>query len=240
MACAAKFVSTWRAVTCAPATTAPDGSTTRPPTLAYSTDCCAAAVPADVSMTIANTIAATLRTGTPPRETKQPAGSAFRRTIRDRPRATGLDRCDYARGGGGSGGTERKVTVEVESIDVVVIAAGTGADVIAGMRPAAWNSDPRVANVSSALPIRQILEPGPERWCIGQIACSPCAHVHSAVSSCADASSTIDGAISSAVCITSHSVVRRTSASRTRLIEATVVLPDRRVKFHPGAQERSA
>ena len=38
---AVTLVATWRAVTSAPRTTAPDGSTTRPPMLARSTDCCA-------------------------------------------------------------------------------------------------------------------------------------------------------------------------------------------------------
>ena len=108
--------------------------------------------------------------------------------------------------------------MEAESIDATGIAAGAGAAVIAGMRPAAPNNDPSVANVSSALPIRQILEPGLERWCIGQIAWSPCAHVHSAaVSSCA--SSTTDGEISNADCITSQQAARTTRARRMLIID---------------------
>jgi len=107
----------------------------------------------------------------------------------------------------------------VQSIDVIIIVAGTGADVIDGMRPAGWNNGPSVAKVLSALPIRQILEPGTVRWCIGQIAWSPCAQVHSAVSSCADASSTSDGEISSAVCIISHEAVSKMRARRIMIIE---------------------
>jgi hypothetical protein len=108
--------------------------------------------------------------------------------------------------------------VEAESIDATGTAGGAAADVIAGIRPAAWNNDPSVPNVWSALPIKQILEPGTERWCIGQIACSPCAQVHSvAVSSCA--SSTIDGAIRSADCITSQQAANTTRARRMLNIE---------------------
>ncbi|HEU5256521.1 MAG TPA: hypothetical protein VFU28_11050 [Vicinamibacterales bacterium] len=113
------------------------------------------------------------------------------------------------RGGGGSGGTERNAIVETESIDAIDVVAGTGADVTDGRSAAAWNSEPRVAKVLSALPIRQILEPGAGRWCIGQIAWSPCAQVHSAASSWA-LSSITEGEMSSAVCMTSHSVVTRT------------------------------
>lgn len=50
--------------------------------------------------------------------------------------------------------------VEADSIAAAAIAAGAGADMIDGMRPAAGITDPSVANVSSAFPIRQILEPG--------------------------------------------------------------------------------
>src|SRR5437773_11345070 len=53
-------------MTCAPATTAPDGSVTRPPMLAYSSDCCAAATDVDARTTNANAI---VRKGTPPVET---------------------------------------------------------------------------------------------------------------------------------------------------------------------------
>ena len=122
------------------------------------------------------------------------------------------------RGGGGSGETERNGIVEAELIGAIDAVACTAADVTDGMRAAAWNSDPRVANAFSALPIRQILEPGADRWCIGQIAWSPCEQVHSAVSSCAAARSMIDGEISSAVCITNHSDVRRARAWRTAAI----------------------
>ena len=122
------------------------------------------------------------------------------------------------RGGGGSGGTERKDIIEAEVIDTMHVVAGSGTDAIDGIRAAEWNSDPRVANVLSALPMRQILEPGADRWCIGQIACSPCAHVHSvAASSCA--SSTIDGAISSADCTTSQEAARTIRARRTLIID---------------------
>jgi len=62
-------------------------------------------------------------------------GSGFSRTnIRW---TVGANCSGYARGGGGSGGTERNVIVDVESIDAVGVAAGSGAVVIDGMRPAA-------------------------------------------------------------------------------------------------------
>jgi hypothetical protein len=190
-------------------------------------------------MTIAITIAATLRTGHLQGKRKQHDVNRIptRSAGGDPPPARSVggvrlqaDRwggwSGYARGGGGSGGTERNVIVEAESIDAVGIAAGAGAGVIDGMRPAAWNSDPRVANVSSALPIRQTLEPGADRWCIGQIAWSPCMQVHSAaVSSCAAVSSTIDGEISSAACITSQKAVRKTRACRIPAIQCSNVAP---------------
>lgn len=67
------------------------------------------------------------------------------------------------RGGGGSGETGRNVIVEAELVDAIDVVAGTGADVTDGIRAAAWNSDPKVANVLSAPPIRQIFEPGAGR-----------------------------------------------------------------------------
>jgi len=130
------------------------------------------------------------------------------------------------RGGGESGGTERNVIVEVESIEAVRIAAGAGADVIDGTNPAAWKSDPRVASVSTALPIRQIFVPGAGRWCIGQIACSPCVQVHaSAASTCDVVSSTTDGAMSSAACISNQTEARNARARRTPIIERSNVVP---------------
>lgn len=67
------------------------------------------------------------------------------------------------RGGGGSGESERNGIAEEELIDAIDVVAGTSADVADGMSAAAWNSEPRVAKVLSALPIRQILEPGAGR-----------------------------------------------------------------------------
>jgi len=67
------------------------------------------------------------------------------------------------RGGGGSGESERNGIVEDELIDAIDVVAGTGAGVADGMRAAAWNNDPSVAKVLSALPIRQILDPGAGR-----------------------------------------------------------------------------
>jgi len=67
------------------------------------------------------------------------------------------------RGGGGSGETERNGIVEAETVEAIDVVAGTGADVTDGMRVAAWNSDPSVANVLSAPPMKQIFEPGAGR-----------------------------------------------------------------------------
>ena len=67
------------------------------------------------------------------------------------------------RGGGGSGESERNGIVKIELIDAIDVVAGTGAGVTDGMRAAAWNNDPSVAKVLSALPIRQILDPGAGR-----------------------------------------------------------------------------
>src|SRR4029453_5075718 len=141
------------------------------------------------------------------------------------------------RGGGGSGETERNGIVEAELVDAIDVVAGMGADVTDGMRAAAWNSDPRVANVLSALPIRQTLEPGAAgRWCIGQIACSPCAQVHSVVSSCAALSSIIDGETSSAACISSHKAVRKARAWRTPVIRMPDCIADLvKCQFEPIA-----
>jgi len=63
------------------------------------------------------------------------------------------------RGGGGSGESERNGIVKIELIDAIDVVAGTGAGVTDGMRAAAWNSDPKVANALSTPPIRQIFEP---------------------------------------------------------------------------------
>src|SRR5262245_26864231 len=79
-------------------------------------------------------------------------------TARRQPLKRWATRCGEAEGRGNRNGM-----VEDELIDAIDVVAGTGAGVADGMRAAAWNNDPSVAKVLSALPIRQILDPGAGR-----------------------------------------------------------------------------
>jgi hypothetical protein len=73
--------------------------------------------------------------------------------------------------------------------------AGAAIDVEGGRSPNIAKSEPSTAaSPSFALRIRQMLEPGAGLWCIGQMAWSPCVHVHS-TSASGDAAQNSAGAV---------------------------------------------
>ena len=70
----------------------------------------------------------------------------------------------------------------------------------------------------SALRIRQIRKPGAGLWCMGQIAWSPCVHVHSSSSSAVPAQSTMGAVANSPTWQESQMAAIGPSARRRRVM----------------------
>ena len=81
----------------------------------------------------------------------------------------------------------------VSSTGIVLLGAGPNSGAVVTTGPTLPRSEAKTAAaLLFALWIRQFFDPGAGLWCIGQMAWSPCAHVHSSGCS-ADVSQTISG-----------------------------------------------
>ncbi len=133
----------------------------------------------------------------------------------------------YRRGGGGSGAAGRSewAVVSGEATargDPGGVAAGRGV----GATPTPPNNDastPLPAS-SAAFPIRHAFDPGAGLWCMGQIAWSPCTHLHSRSCSPEPSQSAVGATAIVATWHRSHVTASRPTARRRRaMIPLTLV-----------------